>query len=79
MKKLNGTQRKLLAIYIIWIFIHLVFLTISEKTLRRKFWPFQTQDYSDAIIKAYDLSEFLVYAIGPGIVLLAYLLFNKKD
>ena len=81
MKKLSQFQRKVLGIYILWFFIHLVFLTISERTVPERFWPFQRQDYSffEEIVRTYDISEFLIYAISPAIIFIICVLFQKKD
>ncbi len=49
---------------------------MSDKGWADEFWPFAE---NTALLKAYDFSEFLVYAIGPAILIFAYLMFTKKD
>ncbi len=74
MKELFKRQRRLIALYAVWFFIHLVFLFSSDKRDSYNFWPFE-----GGLKWAYDFSEFLVYAIGPGILIFAYLMFKKRD
>lgn len=76
MKELLKKQRQLVAIYIVWFFLNLVVLFMSDKEWASEFWPFADDT---ALLKAYDFSEFLVYAIGPAILIFAYLMFTKKD
>jgi len=79
MKELLQKQRQLTAVYAVWFFMHLVFLFLSDKSCSKNFWPFQGDSYYGALTRAYDFSEFLVYAIGPAILIFAYLMFTKKD
>ena len=79
MKELLQKQRQLIAVYAVWVFMHLVFLFLSNKSYSTNFWPFQGSSYGGALTRAYDFSEFLVYAIGPAILIFAYLMFTKKD
>lgn len=74
MKELLQKQRQLIAVYAVWFFMHLVFLFLSDKEFSGDFWPFDGE-----LTYAYDFSEFLVYAIGPAILIFAYLMFTKKD
>ena len=83
MNDLITTQRKLIAVYAVWFFIHLVFLFLSDKSGAEYFWPLNSESPywdmgSDKLMHAYDFSEFLVYAVGPAVLILAYLLFTKK-
>lgn len=80
MKELLKKQRQLVAVYAVWFFINLVvlFMSFVEKGsnyCKRQFWPFDACDLTES----YDFSEFLVYAIGPAILIFAYLMFTKKD
>ena len=80
MKELLKKQRQLVAVYAVWFFINLVVLFMSfvekgDDYCKRKFWPFDACD----LTKSYDFSEFLVYAIGPAILIFAYLMFTKKE
>ncbi len=76
MKKLLRKQRQLITVYIVWFFLNLVVLFMSDKSWSSEFWPFAEDT---ALLKAYDFSEFLVYAIGPAVLFFAYLMFSKKD
>ncbi len=79
MKELLKKQRQLVAVYAVWFFINLVVLFMSfaekESYCKKKFWPFDACDLTES----YDFSEFLVYAIGPAILIFAYLMFTKRD
>lgn len=80
MKELLQKQRQLIAVYAVYLFMHLVFLFLSNGNSSRYFWPFEGGNSSDGgLTNAYDFSEFLVYAIGPAVLIFAYLLFTKKD
>ena len=78
MKELLQKKRKLIAVYAVWFFMHLVFLFLSDKSWSESFWPFNISYYEGALTRAYDFSEFLVYAIGPAVFIFAYLMFTKK-
>jgi len=45
---------------------------------KRQFWPFGFND-ACSITETYDFSEFLIYAIGPAVLIFAYFMFTKKD
>ena len=75
MKELSGNKRKLLAIYIIWVFINSVTLAMSNWNTYQ-FWPFSD---GRTLLECYDISEFIFYAIGPLVIFYAYLIFTKKD
>ena len=79
MKELLQKQRQLIAVYAVWFFMHLVFLFLSDKEWSGSFWPFESGNDYGELTHAYDFSEFLVYAIGPAILIFAYLMFTKKD
>jgi hypothetical protein len=79
MKELLHKQRQLIAVYAVWFFMHLVFLFLSNESFSGNFWPFQGGSFYGALTRAYDFSEFLVYAIGPAVLIFAYLMFTKKD
>ena len=68
-------KRKFIAVYIIWIFINLIILIISDwKTY--KFWPFSG---SYELMECYDFSEFFVYTIGPLLIFYTYNIFSNKE
>lgn len=83
MNDLINKNRKFIAIYLLWFFIHLVFLFLSDKEYSEYFWPFEAHGYLSGYVgslnHAYDFSEFLVYAIGPFILVSAYLIISKKN
>ncbi len=82
MKEFFKKNRKFSAIYLVWFFTHVAFLLVgstnSESSYKEDFWPFYN-NYNCSLPKCYDLSEFLVYAIGPAILIIAYFMFTKKD
>jgi len=66
----NGTIKKILGYYVFWCFLHLVFLAIGWNGDRHEyFWPFGDSNYYNTIKDAYDFSEFLVYVLGPIVLL----------
>ena len=68
--------RKIFAFYILWVFIHIVFLSLGwAGEYHDEFWPLTHSN----LINSYDVSEFLVYAIGPAIIFFVlYLIYNSK-
>ena len=65
-------MKKYIGYYSLWAFMHLVFLAIGwNGDYHEKFWPFQGSSYSGSISRAYDFSEFLVYVLGPIIIIFA--------
>jgi len=85
MKKINKT---LLAVFIGWTFIHLIFFFIGWNTgkyYHKIFWPFFTPDelkqyyVENTITNAYDISEFLVYVGTPAVIFIIYKLITSKD
>ena len=82
MKDLFKKQRQFISIYAIWFFLNLVCLFIGftkdSDSYRDEFWPFTDSRYA-TLAKSYDLSEFLVYAIGPLVIWFAYINFTKDD
>ena len=82
MEKLNQNQRIILSLYIVWTFIHLIFLTIAERDSPDYFWPFQiglNRTITEAIPVFYDCSGFLVYVGSPIIIYIVYILIKKKN
>lgn len=85
MEKLNQNQRIILSLYIVWTFIHLIFLTIAENISSpsiKYFWPFKMGEgwtIIDGIPQFYDLTEFLVYVGSPIIIYIIYILIKKKN
>lgn len=65
----NPLLKKYFGYYILWSFLHLVFLAIGWNGDNHDFfWPFSDR-YRSGIKDAYDFSEFLVYVIGPIVLL----------
>ncbi len=78
MKELLQEHRRLIAVYLVWIFINIIILQISfGESERAYFWPFDGGDLT-GLDDTYDFSEFLVYAIGPAVIFIAYVMFTKK-
>ena len=70
---LNGQIKKYLGYYILWTFMHLIFLVLGwNGEYHEEFWPFSDDNYKNTINKAYDFSEFLVYVFGPIVLLVAF-------
>lgn len=65
MKKIL-TNKKFLAVYILWLGIHTFFYLSSDKYFSSDFWPFTDRSYDTT----YDASEWFVYTIGPLVLLL---------
>lgn len=64
-KKFINDNKNFVVFYLIWFFFHLVFLCYdSNKYDKEEFWPF-----SNAELRYYDLSEFVVYLIIPIVIL----------
>jgi hypothetical protein len=78
---MSKIPKTLLAIYIGWVFLHLVFLSIGWNGADHSyFFPFAgEQTYSGNELKdAYDISEFLVYVGGPAVIFVIYRLINNE-
>ena len=72
----QGTIKKIIGYYTIWSFLHLVFLVLGWNGERHQyFWPFE----HTGIKEAYDLSEFLVYAVGPVILIFSLVYIFEGD
>jgi hypothetical protein len=68
----NPKFKKYFGYFIIWSFLHLVFLAIGwNGNHHDQFWPFTGTSYSGSMEKSYDFSEFLVYVFGPIVLLFA--------
>jgi len=69
----NGTIKKIFGYYIFWCFLHLIFLVLGwNGDSHENFWPFQGGNYSGAIKESYDFSEFLVYVLGPIVLIVSF-------
>lgn len=86
LKSMNKENKTLLAVYIGWTFLHLIFLILGwngGKGYHSMFWPFYKTRYyhsfENTISKAYDFSEFLVYVGTPAVIFIIYKLITDKD
>jgi hypothetical protein len=71
MKPITIFQRVLALGYALWFVCHFIaFFSVDEEQLVTGFWPFTSQGASMA--QTYDITEFLVYVIGPLIPILIY-------
>ncbi len=69
--KSNPLIKKYFGYYLLWSFLHLVFLAIGwNGDYHQYFYPFNGTSYSGSIENAYDFSEFLVYVLGPIVLLI---------
>jgi hypothetical protein len=68
---MKGDVKKYFGYYLMWTFLHLLFLVIGwNGDYHEYFWPFTGSEYSGSIKNAYDFSEFLVYALGPIVLII---------
>ncbi|MDY0142203.1 MAG: hypothetical protein RBR97_09945 [Bacteroidales bacterium] len=78
----NEKKRKIITIYVVWVFIHIaIFLgsIVSEnRSEKEKFWPFFDEDYI-SMTESYDFSEFFVYTLSPVVIFFVYANFKKED
>jgi hypothetical protein len=78
MEKFIKEHKKVIAILLIWLFIQLIFLLTSNSSgpkSRSNFYPFSDYPYHEI----YDLSEFLVYGLGPIIIIIASTIFFNEE
>ena len=77
----NKDELNIFAYYIGWAFLHLVFLAIGwNGDDHELFWPFQSTYVSKGeIIEAYDISEFLVYVIGPVVLFFIWAMVSDDE
>ena len=68
-------NKKFLAIYITWIFIHSTLLFLGEHGSTDKFWPFA----DSAVRYTYDISEWFVYVCLPLVIIILINSFNDKS
>ena len=78
------TKNTLLAVYIGWAFLHLIFLFLGMSGNGHDgFWPFSESERfrsnNEGISGTYDFSEFLVYSGSPLVIYFIYKLLNKKE
>jgi len=76
-------NKKVIAIYSIWLFIHICFYLLSERTYlyEEVFWPMKYKHVGYDVnkgINAYDFSELFVYALLPVLIAFVYYSFKKK-
>ena len=70
-------NRKFLSVYLAWILLH-TFLLLQNRNdfdsyFTKDFWPF-----TDHGLKAYDISEWLVYVCSPLVIILLVTAFTDK-
>jgi len=73
-------NKKIVSIYLIWVFIHLFFyfnsrtINVMDSTTQKSyFWPFHNSN-----LFYYDVSELFVYCFLPIIIIYLYLAFFGK-
>ena len=79
MKELISKYKKQIAVYAVWFFINFVILVMAIQD--RGIWGCSEQFYpftNCKIVHAYDYPEFLVYGIGPALLLMVYLAFKDQ-
>lgn len=75
MNELERKRRQLIAIYLLWVFINIVTWVASDGGDSTVLWPF-SEGYN--IMEIYDFSEFLIYTIGPVVLLVVYSIYTGK-
>lgn len=75
MDKLLG-NKKLVAIILLWAFLNIIFLSISEAdSYKSHLWPFTEK----SLAKTYDVTEFLLYVFGPIVIAVCFSLFKQNE
>ncbi len=79
MKDLINKYKKEIAIYSVWLFVNLVVLVMAIQDPGLWGCPQQFYPFTDCkLVWAYDYTEFLVYGIGPALLLVVYLIFKDS-
>ncbi len=80
---MSKNEKTILAVYIGWAFLHLMFLAIGwNGCCHGEFWPFGNEwvvNGHNEIGEIYDLSEFLLYVGAPAVIFVIYRLLNNKQ
>lgn len=78
----NEKSRKIIAVYVVWVFIHIALflgsIVSEERSNKEKFWPF-FEDDKITLTETYDFSEFFVYTLSPLVVFFVYANFSKNE
>ena len=70
------SNKKLLAIIILWTFLNIIFLSISHADYYKSdLWSFTKNDLTET----YDITEFLLYVFGPIVIATTYSLFKNNE
>jgi len=69
-------NKRFLALLLIWTFLNVIFLSLSDDSgyYKSELWPFTTKSLS----QTYDKTEFLLYVFGPIVIGFAYSLFKNN-
>ena len=71
MQSFSKAERVAIALYFIWFFLHLAFFFYADEGPdNHLFWPFTSG--GKALKSTYDVMEFVVYALAPLILFIAY-------
>ncbi len=71
-------NKPLIAIIFLWTFINILFLSFSQADAdfyKGDLWPFTVHKLS----QTYDLTEFILYVLGPIIIGFVYSLIKSKN
>lgn len=78
MEKLIKENRVAIGLLIIWAFINLILLMLSnpvyENESREHLFPFTELEFTTA----YDITEFVIYGVGPAIIFIVLKLMNDE-
>ncbi len=73
MDELTVKRRKIIATYIAWAFVNLIIWLMNPGDPEDLF-PFE----SHSTVRDYDISEFLIYVIGPFVGYFVHKIFTGK-
>ena len=80
-KKFIANNRKIVAVYLVWLFVNTTILLCSNGS-RAYFYPFYNSEhlYRNSLLSVYDFSEYFFYITGPilGFVLYQLLKGDKN-
>lgn len=75
MRQILG-NKIVIAILLLWTFINVILLSISEAdSYKSELWPFTSRSSVDT----YDFTEFLLYVLGPVVIVIVVSLLKEEE